>query len=92
MPTFAAYDTTSPGGSKTPPPQTAPVGNALIRSKLRREGTMNLEKVIFGFLLSPPATLNFGFFVGDIDRPELHHVLRVVAADVVSNCYGTQFW
>jgi hypothetical protein len=35
---------------------------------------MNLEKVIFAFFIVLAATLNFGFFIGDIDRPELHHV------------------
>jgi len=29
---------------------------------------MNLEKVIFGFFIVLAATLNFGFFIGDIDR------------------------
>ena len=35
---------------------------------------MNLEKVIFGFFVLFAATLNFGFFIGDIDDPELHNV------------------
>ena len=30
---------------------------------------MNLEKVIFGFFIVLAATLNFGFFIGDIERP-----------------------
>ncbi|HJV73550.1 MAG TPA: DUF6394 family protein [Noviherbaspirillum sp.] len=45
---------------------------------------MNLEKVIFGFFIVFAATLNFGFFVGDIDRPELHNVYELFAAIVVS--------
>ncbi|WP_234087029.1 DUF6394 family protein [Azonexus sp. R2A61] len=45
---------------------------------------MNLEKVVFGFFIVLAATLNFGFFVGDIDRPELHHVYELAAALVVS--------
>ena len=45
---------------------------------------MNLEKVVFGFFIVLAATLNFGFFVGDIDRPELHHVYELFAAIVVS--------
>lgn len=45
---------------------------------------MNLEKVIFGFFIVLAATLNFGFFIGDIDRPELHHVYELAAALVVS--------
>jgi hypothetical protein len=45
---------------------------------------MNLEKVVFGFFVVLAATLNFGFFIGDIDRPELHHVYELAAALVVS--------
>lgn len=45
---------------------------------------MNLEKVVFGFFIVLAATLNFGFFIGDIDRPELHHVYELFAAIIVS--------
>ncbi|MFI7586364.1 DUF6394 family protein [Spongisporangium articulatum] len=45
---------------------------------------MNLEKVVFGFFVLLAATLNFGFFVGDIDRPELHNGYELFAAVVVS--------
>src|SRR5687768_15432136 len=45
---------------------------------------MNLEKVIFGFFVLLAATLNFGFFIGDIDRPELHNVYELFAAIVVN--------
>ena len=45
---------------------------------------MNLEKVIFGFFIVLAATLNFGFFIGDIDRPELHNVYELFAAIVVN--------
>jgi hypothetical protein len=45
---------------------------------------MNLEKVIFGFFVLLAATLNFGFFVGDIDDPELHNVYELFAAIVVN--------
>jgi hypothetical protein len=45
---------------------------------------MNLEKVIFGFFVLLAATLNFGFFIGDIDRPELHNVYELFAAVVVN--------
>jgi hypothetical protein len=45
---------------------------------------MNLEKVIFGFFVVFAATLNFGFFVGDIARPELHNVYELFAAVVVN--------
>ena len=30
------------------------------------------------------ATLNFGFFIGDIERPELHHLYELAAALIVS--------
>ncbi|MCK6398706.1 DUF6394 family protein [Thauera aminoaromatica] len=45
---------------------------------------MNLEKVIFGFFIVLAATLNFGFFVGDIDNPVHHDVYELFAALVVS--------
>ncbi|HLN77702.1 MAG TPA: DUF6394 family protein [Nocardioidaceae bacterium] len=45
---------------------------------------MNLEKVIFGFFVVFAATLNFGFFVGDISRPELHNIYELFAAVVVN--------
>ena len=45
---------------------------------------MNLEKVIFGFFIIFACTLNFGFFIGDIERPELHHPLELLAAVAVN--------
>ena len=45
---------------------------------------MNLEKVVFGFFIVLAATLNFGFFIGDIDRPELHSIYELFAAIVVN--------
>ena len=45
---------------------------------------MNLEKVVFGFFILLAATLNFGFFVGDIGDPTLHDVRELFAALVVS--------
>jgi hypothetical protein len=45
---------------------------------------MNLEKVIFAFFIVFAATLNFGFFIGDIGRPELHNVYELFAAIVVN--------
>ena len=41
---------------------------------------MNLEKVVFGFFVLLAATLNMGFFVGDISRPELHSIYELFAA------------
>lgn len=45
---------------------------------------MNLEKVIFGFFILLAATLNFGFFVGDIADPTHHDIYELFAAIVVS--------
>ena len=45
---------------------------------------MNLEKVIFGFFVLLAATLNFGFFIGDIADPELHNIYELFAAVVVN--------
>ncbi|MCG8392956.1 MAG: DUF6394 family protein [Pseudomonadales bacterium] len=45
---------------------------------------MNLEKVIFGFFILLALTLNFGFFLGDIDNPDHHDVYELFAALVVS--------
>jgi hypothetical protein len=45
---------------------------------------MNLEKVIFAFFIVFAATLNFGFFIGDIDRAELHNTYELFAAIVVN--------
>ena len=45
---------------------------------------MHFEKVIFGFFIVLALTLNFGFFVGDIDNPEHHHAIELGAALAVS--------
>jgi hypothetical protein len=45
---------------------------------------MNLEKVLFAFFIVFAATLNFGFFIGDIGRPEYHNVYELFAAIVVN--------
>ncbi|MET0859300.1 MAG: DUF6394 family protein [Telluria sp.] len=45
---------------------------------------MNLEKVIFAFFIVFAATLNFGFFIGDISRAELHNIYELFAAIVVN--------
>ena len=45
---------------------------------------MNLEKVVFGFFVLFAATLNFGFFIGDIDNPALHNSYELYAAVVVN--------
>ena len=45
---------------------------------------MNLEKVVFGFFVLLAATLNFGFFIGDIGNADLHNPYELFAALVVS--------
>lgn len=45
---------------------------------------MNLEKVIFGFFIIFACTLNFAFFIGEIDRPEFHHPSELFATVVVN--------
>lgn len=45
---------------------------------------MNLEKVVFGFFVLLAATLNFGFFLGDIGDPKLHNIYELFAAVVVN--------
>jgi len=45
---------------------------------------MNLEKVIFGFFIVFAATLNFGFFIGEIDNPVHHDIYELFAAVVVN--------
>ncbi|MFU8877977.1 MAG: DUF6394 family protein [Wenzhouxiangellaceae bacterium] len=44
---------------------------------------MNMSKVIFGFFVLLAATLNLGFFLGEIDNPEHHNVYELFAALVV---------
>ena len=45
---------------------------------------MNFEKVVFGFFIVLALTLNFGFFIGDIDNPDHHHAMELGAALAVS--------
>ena len=45
---------------------------------------MNLEKVVFSFVVLLAATLNFGFFIGDLGDPTLHSPWELYAAVVVN--------
>jgi len=45
---------------------------------------MNPEKVVFGFFIVLALTLNFGFFVGEMDNAEHHHVYELFAVIVVN--------
>jgi hypothetical protein len=45
---------------------------------------MNLEKVIFAFAIILALTLNFGFFVGEIENPAHHNVYELYAVIFVN--------
>ncbi|NEV63588.1 DUF6394 family protein [Thiorhodococcus minor] len=45
---------------------------------------MNPEKVVFGFFIVLALTLNFGFFVGELDNPSHHHAWELFAVVVVN--------
>ncbi|MEN8761166.1 MAG: DUF6394 family protein [Thiogranum sp.] len=45
---------------------------------------MNLEKVIFAFFSILALTLNYGFFIGELDDPSHHNVYELFAALIVS--------
>ena len=45
---------------------------------------VKLEKVVFAFFIVLALTLNFGFFLGDMDNPEHHHAGELGAALAVS--------
>ena len=42
------------------------------------------EKVVFGFFIVLSLTLNFGFFIGEIDNPEHHHAYELFAVVIVN--------
>ena len=45
---------------------------------------MNSEKVVFAFFILLAATLNFGFFIGEINDASHHNVYELFAALVIS--------
>jgi hypothetical protein len=45
---------------------------------------MNPEKVVFGFFIVLALTLNFGFFLGEIDNPDHHHAWELFAVILVN--------
>ncbi len=49
-----------------------------------RASIQNPEKVVFAFFIVLALTLNFGFFIGDLDDPSHHNVFELFAAIVVS--------
>jgi len=45
---------------------------------------MNREKVVFSFFMILALTLNFGFYVGEIDNPHHHNVYELFAVVIVN--------
>ncbi|MGR9073269.1 MAG: DUF6394 family protein [Gammaproteobacteria bacterium] len=45
---------------------------------------MNFEKVVFGFFIVLALTLNFGFFLGEMDNPAHHNVFELFAVIIVN--------
>ena len=45
---------------------------------------MNLERVVFGFFIVLALTLNFGFFLGEIDNPEHHGIVELFLVIIVN--------
>ena len=45
---------------------------------------MNSEKVLFSFFMILALTLNFGFFIGELDDPQHHNVYELFAVIIVN--------
>jgi hypothetical protein len=45
---------------------------------------MNREKVVFSFFMILALTLNFGFFMGEVDNPNHHNVFELYAVVLVN--------
>jgi hypothetical protein len=45
---------------------------------------MNSEKVLFSFFMILALTLNFGFFIGEMDYPQHHNVYELFAVIIVN--------
>lgn len=45
---------------------------------------MSLERVIFGFFIILALTLNFGFFLGEIDNPAHHGIVELFLVIIVN--------
>ena len=45
---------------------------------------MNPDKVIFSFFMILALTLNFGFFIGELDDPQHHNVYELFAVIIVN--------
>ena len=53
---------------------------------------MNLEKVVFAFFIVLALTMNFGFYVGEINDPLHHNVYELYAAIVVNLIAAAIAW
>ncbi len=45
---------------------------------------MNLERVVYGFFIVLALTLNFGFFLGEIDNPDHHGIVELFLVIIVN--------
>lgn len=45
---------------------------------------MNREKVVFSFFMILALTLNFGFFIGEVENPEHHNVYELYVVIIVN--------
>lgn len=45
---------------------------------------MNREKVVFGFFIVLALTLNFGFFIGELENPDHHSIIELFFVIVVN--------
>jgi hypothetical protein len=45
---------------------------------------MNREKVVFSFFMILALTLNFGFFMGEVENPDHHNVYELFAVVIVN--------
>ena len=45
---------------------------------------MNKEKVVFSFFMVLALTLNFGFYIGEVDNPAHHNVFELYAVVIVN--------
>jgi hypothetical protein len=71
--------------SGNPPPSLPTAGNRVPEPlPATPPAAMNLEKVIFGFFIILALTLNFGFFIGEIDNPQHHDAYELMGAVVVN--------
>ena len=65
-------------------PTTKDDSRACSFQRIRGPRQMNIEKVVFAFFIVLALTLNFGFYLGDIDNIDHHNVYELYAAIVVS--------